>query len=45
MRLLKDIIREMEAIDYKCEALIKKFTLFEDIFNKSEAFLNYFQRN
>jgi hypothetical protein len=54
IRLLKDIIREVEAFDYKCEAYIKNLRLFEDIFNKteafsknlsSEAFLNYFQRN
>jgi hypothetical protein len=32
--LFKDIFRELEAFDYKCEAFIKKTRLFEDIFKE-----------
>jgi hypothetical protein len=46
VRLFKDILREVEAFDYKCEAFdykceafIKVPRLFEDIFNGNEAYL------
>jgi hypothetical protein len=35
---LKDIIKEMEAFEYKCEAFIKITRLFEDIFREIEGF-------
>jgi hypothetical protein len=38
LRLFKDIFREVEAFDYKCEAFIKVTRLFEGIFNGNEAF-------
>jgi hypothetical protein len=34
-----------EALDYKCEAFIKITRLFEDNFNRIEAFSNYFQKS
>jgi hypothetical protein len=37
LRFFKDIFREVEAFDYKCEAFIKATRLFEDIFNGNEA--------
>jgi hypothetical protein len=39
LRLFKDIFREVEASDYKCEAFIKVTRLFEEIFYGNEAFL------
>jgi hypothetical protein len=46
LRLLKDIFRELEAFDYKCEAFLKTTRLFEDIFREMEALfiLRLFQR-
>jgi hypothetical protein len=43
LKLFKNIFREMEAFDYKCEAFIKITRLYEDIFNGTEAFLNRFR--
>jgi hypothetical protein len=44
-RRFKGIFREVEAYDYKCEALIKITMLFEDIFRgfnkKCEAFQRF----
>jgi hypothetical protein len=37
LELFKDIFRELEASDYKCEAFIKITRLFEDIFREIEA--------
>jgi hypothetical protein len=37
LRLFKDIFREVEAFDYKCEAFIKVTRLFKDIFNGNEG--------
>jgi hypothetical protein len=40
MSLFKDIIREVEAFDYKCEDFIKiRIRFFEDIFRKLEALI------
>jgi hypothetical protein len=39
LRLFKDIFREVEAYDYKCEAFIKITRLFEDIFTEMEALI------
>jgi hypothetical protein len=47
LRLLKDIFRELEAFDYKCEAFIKIMRLFEDISSGMEVSIRYlrlFQR-
>jgi hypothetical protein len=47
LRLFKDILRELEASDYKCEVFIKIMRLFEDIFREMEASsrnLRLFQR-
>jgi hypothetical protein len=47
LRLFKDIFRELEVSDYKCEAFIKITRLFEDIFKEMEASirnLRLFQR-
>jgi hypothetical protein len=38
LRLFKDIFRELEALDYMCEAFIETTRLFEDIFREMEAF-------
>jgi hypothetical protein len=38
LRPFKDIFKEVEDIDCKCEALIKVTRLFEDIYNGIEAF-------
>jgi hypothetical protein len=35
--LFKDILREVEAFDYKCEAFIKVMRLFEDVFTEMKA--------
>jgi hypothetical protein len=37
LRLFKEIFRELEAFDYKCEAFIKIKRVFEDIFRDMEA--------
>jgi hypothetical protein len=45
--LFKDIFREVEGFDYKCEAFIKITRFFEDIFRGIEALkrnLRFFQR-
>jgi hypothetical protein len=39
MRRLIDIIREVEAFDYKCEAFIKVSRLFEDIFREIQTLI------
>jgi hypothetical protein len=39
LRLFKDIFREVEAYDYKCEAFIKITRLFEEIFREMEALI------
>jgi hypothetical protein len=47
LRRFKDIYRELEAFDCKCEAFIKTKRLFEDIFREMEASiinLRLFQR-
>jgi hypothetical protein len=47
LRLFKDIFRELEALDFKCEAFLKIMRVFEDIFRKMEASkidLRLFQR-
>jgi hypothetical protein len=47
LKLFKDISREIEALDYKCEAFIKIKRLFENIFRGMEALtrnLRVFQR-
>jgi hypothetical protein len=47
LRLLKDIFRELEAFDYKCEAFIKIMRIFKDISREMEASirnLRLFQR-
>jgi hypothetical protein len=47
VRLFKDIFREEEAFDYKCQAFIKISRLLEDIFREMEALirdLKLFQR-
>jgi hypothetical protein len=38
LRLFKDIVREMAALDYKCEAFIKITRLFKDILPRNEGF-------
>jgi hypothetical protein len=41
LRPFKDIFRELDAFDYKCEAFIKTTRLFEDIFREMGAlFIN-----
>jgi hypothetical protein len=37
VRHFKDIFRELEAFNYKCEAFIKITRLSEDIFRRMEA--------
>jgi hypothetical protein len=47
LRLFKDIFREVEAFDYKCEAFIRITSHIEDIFREMEALirnLTLFQR-
>jgi hypothetical protein len=37
LRLLKEIIKKLEAFDYKCEAFIKITRLFVDILREMDA--------
>jgi hypothetical protein len=37
LKLFKDIFRELEAYDHKCEAFIEIAGLFEHIFREMEA--------
>jgi hypothetical protein len=39
LRLVKDIFREIEAFDYKCEAFIKITRLLEKKFRENEALI------
>jgi hypothetical protein len=42
LRPFKDIFREVEAFDYKCEAFIRITRLIEDIFREMEGLIRGF---